>query len=68
LIELLIVPERIKKWGGKTEPYTKTMMHRIMESKKRPEQGFRGCLGIKLNVRFDERELESGHLATALVL
>jgi transposase len=39
-------PERIKNWGDKIGLHTKTMMHRIMESKRHPEQGFRGCLGI----------------------
>lgn len=53
-------PERIKNWGGKIGEHTKTMMHRIMESKKHPEQGFRGCLGIiRLSKQYTPERVES---------
>lgn len=53
-------PERIKNWGGKIGLHTKTMMHRIMESKKHPEQGFRSCLGIiRLSKQYTPERVES---------
>ncbi|MEN8264932.1 MAG: IS21 family transposase [Nitrospirota bacterium] len=53
-------PERIKNWGGKTGPYTRTMMHRIMESRKYPEHGFRNCLGIiRLSKQYTPERVES---------
>lgn len=53
-------PERIKNWGGKTGPNTKTMMQRIMDSMKHPEQGFRGCLGIiRLSKQYTPERVES---------
>ena len=53
-------PQRIKNWGGKIGLHTKTMMHRIMESKKHPEQGFRSCLGIiRLSKQYTPERVES---------
>ncbi len=52
-------PERIKNWGGKIGPYTKTMMQRIMEGRRHPEQGFRSCLGIiRLSRQYTPERLE----------
>jgi len=39
-------PARIKNWGEKIGENTKIMMKSIMEIKRHPEHGFRGCLGI----------------------
>jgi transposase len=53
-------PERIKNWGGKIGSYTKTMMQRIMEGRKHPEQGFRSCLGIiRLSKQYTPERVES---------
>jgi transposase len=53
-------PERIKNWGGKIGQHTKTMMQRIMESRRHPEQGFRGCLGIiRLSRQYTAERVES---------
>ena len=39
-------PARIKSWGEKIGPCTKTLMDAIMEHRAHPEHGFRSCLGI----------------------
>lgn len=53
-------PERIKNWGGKIGPETKTMMQRIMESREYPEHGFRNCLGIiRLSKQYTPERVES---------
>ncbi len=53
-------PERIKNWGGKIGPHTKTIMQRIMEGKRHPEQGFRSCLGIiRLSKQYTPERVES---------
>ncbi len=53
-------PERMKNWGGKIGPYTKTMMQRIMEGRKHPEHGFRNCLGIiRLSKQYTPERVEN---------
>jgi transposase len=39
-------PARIKLWGQKIGPHTKTLMEEIMNHRTHPEHGFRSCLGI----------------------
>jgi len=39
-------PARIKLWGQKIGPNTRTLLEEIMEHRTHPEQGFRSCLGI----------------------
>jgi len=39
-------PSRIITWAGKNGPSTQSLVSRILESRRHPEQGFRSCLGI----------------------
>jgi len=39
-------PARIKLWGHKIGPNTRTLMEEIMNHRVHPEHGFRSCLGI----------------------
>jgi transposase len=39
-------PSRIVAWAEKTGPRTGELVHRIMENKPHPEQGYRACLGV----------------------
>ncbi len=53
-------PQRIKNWGGKIGPHTGMMMKRIMEGRKHPEHGFRGCLGvIRLSKQYTPERVEN---------
>lgn len=53
-------PERIKNWGSKIGTCTKTLIERIMEGRKHPEQGFRSCLGIiRLSKQFTPERVEN---------
>jgi len=39
-------PARIRLWGQKIGPHTRTLMEEIMNHRVHPEHGFRSCLGI----------------------
>jgi len=52
-------PERIKLWGEKIGPHTKSLMEAIMERRTHPEHGFRSCLGlIRLSRTYSPERLE----------
>lgn len=53
-------PARIKLWGQKIGPHTKTLMEEIMEHRTHPEHGFRSCLGIiRLAKTYSPERVES---------
>jgi len=53
-------PARIKLWGQKIGPYTKTLMEEIMEHRTHPEHGFRSCLGIiRLSKTYSPQRVEN---------
>lgn len=53
-------PERIKNWAEKIGPHTGTLIERIMEVRKYPEQGFRNCLGIiRLSKQYTPERVEN---------
>jgi transposase len=53
-------PERIKLWGEKIGPHTKSLMDAIMERRTHPEHGFRSCLGlIRLSRTYSPERLEA---------
>jgi len=53
-------PERIKLWGEKTGPHTKTLMEAIMDHRDHPEHGFRSCLGIiRLSKAYSPERVEN---------
>lgn len=39
-------PSRIISWAGKTGPYCRQVVEKIIASRQHPEQGYRACLGI----------------------
>lgn len=53
-------PSRLIRWGEKIGPQTATVVARILESRRYPEQGYRSCLGLlRLAGRFGEDRLEA---------
>ena len=53
-------PSRLIRWGEKIGPQTATVVTRILESRRYPEQGYRSCLGLlRLAGRFGEDRLEA---------
>ncbi len=53
-------PQRIKVWGQKIGPHTKTLMEEIMNHRVHPEHGFRSCLGIiRLSKTYSPERVES---------
>lgn len=53
-------PQRIKLWGQKIGPHTKTLMEEIMSHRVHPEHGFRSCLGIiRLSKTYSPERVES---------
>lgn len=53
-------PARIIRWANQIGPNTETLVTRIMDGKKHPEQGFRACLGvIRLAKRYSPERLEA---------
>jgi len=53
-------PQRIKVWGQKIGPHTKTLMEEIMNHRVHPEQGFRSCLGIiRLSKTYSPERVEN---------
>ena len=53
-------PARIKLWGQKIGPHTKTLLEEIMEHRTHPEQGFRSCLGIiRLSKAYSPERVEN---------
>jgi transposase len=61
-------PSRLIRWGEKIGPQTATVVARILESRRYPEQGYRSCLGLlRLARRFGEDRLEAAcHRAVRL--
>lgn len=56
-------PARIKKWGDTIGPHTRDLMEKIMQSKRYPEHGFRGCLGIiRLSKTYTPERVEQASL------
>ncbi len=52
-------PARIKLWGEKIGPHTRSLMEAIMERRTHPEHGFRSCLGlIRLSRTYSPERLE----------
>lgn len=52
-------PQRIKLWGEKIGPNTRSLMEAIMERRTHPEHGFRSCLGlIRLSRTYSPERLE----------
>ena len=61
-------PSRIIAWAGKNGPHTETLISRIIESRRHPEQGFRSCLGVmRLAKHYSAERLEAA-CARALTL
>jgi len=55
-------------WAGKNGPQTETLISRIIESRRHPEQGFRSCLGVmRLAKHYSAERLEAA-CARALIL
>jgi len=53
-------PSRIIAWAGKNGPHTGTLVSRIIESRRHPEQGFRSCLGVmRLAKHYSPERLEA---------
>ena len=53
-------PQRIKLWGQKIGPHTKTLMEEVMNRRAHPEHGFRSCLGIiRLSKTYSPERVES---------
>ncbi len=53
-------PARIKLWGQKIGPNTRTLMEEIMNHRVHPEQGFRSCLGIiRLSKAYSPERVEN---------
>ena len=53
-------PSRIIAWAGKNGSHTGTMVSRIIESRRHPEQGFRSCLGVmRLAKHYSSERLEA---------
>jgi len=53
-------PARIKLWGQKIGPCTKTLMEEIMNHRVHPEHGFRSCLGIiRLSKMYSPERVEN---------
>jgi transposase len=53
-------PARIKLWGQKIGPHTRTLMEEIMEHRVHPEHGFRSCLGIiRLSKTYSPERVEN---------
>jgi len=53
-------PARIKLWGQKIGPHTKTLMEEIMNHRTHPEHGFRSCLGvIRLSKTYSPERVEN---------
>lgn len=53
-------PTRIIAWAGKNGPHTQSLVCRIIESRRHPEQGFRSCLGVmRLAKHYSEERLEA---------
>lgn len=39
-------PERILEWSGKAGTHVRTLVEKIMATRRHPEQGYKSCLGI----------------------
>lgn len=53
-------PARIKLWGQKIGPHTRTLMEEIMNHRVHPEHGFRSCLGIiRLSKTYSPERVEN---------
>lgn len=52
-------PSRILRWAAKVGEATSSVVHRILHSRKHPEQGYRSCLGIlRLQKHYGDARLE----------
>jgi transposase len=61
-------PSRIVAWAGKNGLQTETLVSRILESRRHPEQGFRSCMGVmRLAKHYSAERLEAA-CARALFL
>lgn len=53
-------PSRILTWAGQTGPATRSLVEKILQSRKHPEQGFRSCLGLlRLGKTYGSDRLEA---------
>ncbi|MDQ0191637.1 IS21 family transposase [Alicyclobacillus cycloheptanicus] len=56
-------PKRLIDWGRSVGPNTGTLVERILESRKHPEQGYRSCLGLlKLSKQYSKERMEAAAL------
>jgi transposase len=61
-------PSRIIAWAGKNGPHTGTLVTRIIESRRHPEQGFRSCLGVMRQAKLYSPERLEAACARAVSL
>ena len=53
-------PERLVRWASTIGPFTATLVDKILQSRRHPEQGFRSCLGIlRLGKTYGSDRLEA---------
>jgi transposase len=53
-------PSRLVSWAGKVGASTQTLVEKILESRRHPEQGYRTCLGLlRLTKKYGEERVEA---------
>jgi transposase len=53
-------PSRLVSWAGKVGISTQTLVEKILESRRHPEQGYRTCLGLlRLTKKYGDERVEA---------